>query len=103
MKVLLKNATNKILLNMEVNKSDIVEKSVNTQSSIDTNKEFSRRRNKIIKAVNNKMVGYSSKEVVISKVRWFGKVKLGFNSLNTDLKSIYIKYDSIGRRLWTVW
>lgn len=68
-------------------------------SSIDTNGEFSRRRDIISKEIKTKLdTTYSNKEVVIAKKGLFGKVKLGFKSLGTDLTSIYIKYDSITRR-----
>ena len=83
----------------------ITRKSLSSNITTNTDKEFNIRRNKIIKEVNNQMVGYSSKEVLIDKVGFFGKIKLGFGSFESKLENIYIKYQCLGRRklLWTVW
>ena len=68
-----------------------------TPNTIDTNAEFSRRRDIISREIKTRL-NTSNKKVVIAKKGLFGKIKLGFKSLGTDLSSIYIKYDSITRR-----
>ncbi len=73
--------------------------SSNNASTINTTEEFSNRRRKIIEGVTTELNrGYSSKEVVIARKGWFGKIKLGFGSFGSDIKSIYVKYDGIARR-----
>lgn len=77
-------------------------KGVNNQvrsniTSWNTDKEFNKRRVDITKAIDTQIIGLSNKEVVIGNKGLFGKIKLGFNSLGSDIKSIYIKYDNIGR------
>lgn len=69
--------------------------SINSVHSIDTNEEFRNRRRKIREGIITELNrGYSSKEVVIAKPGIFSKIKLGFKSLDSNLNSIYIKYDS---------
>ncbi len=89
----------------------VVNKHISSEnaSTINTTKEFSNRRHKIIEAVTTEINelnrGYSSKEVVIARKGLFGKIRLGFESFGSDIKSIYVKYDGITRRklLWTLW
>ena len=90
-------------------KSEVVNNLQNERSNVTSwniDKEFARRRELITNAIEAQTGGVlSSKEVVIGKKGFFGKIKLGFESLDSNLKSIYVKYDSIGRRklLWTLW
>ncbi len=62
-------------------KCDSVNKHIssNHASTINTTEEFSNRRRKIIEGVTTELNrGYSSKQVVIARKGWFGKIKLGF-------------------------
>lgn len=85
-------------------KSDgVVKKHISTnRSTRNTAEEFSNRRLKIIKGITSELenLSFSNKEVVIGKKGWFGKIKLGFESFGTDLRSIYVKYGGITRRIW---
>ena len=101
--------SSKVNSNIDGPKSDCVEKkhTSTNRSARNTAEEFSNRRLKRIKGITTELenMGYSNKEVVIGKKGWFGKIKLGFESFGSDLKSIYVKYDGIARRklLWTLW
>ncbi len=90
------------------NSDCVVKKHISTsRSARNTAEAFSNRKLKIIKGITTELenIGYSNKEIEIGKKGWFGKIKLGFESFGTDLRSIYVKYDGITRRklLWTLW
>lgn len=83
---------------VSVKNGAITRKSLSSNITTNTDKEFNIRRNKIVQEVNNQLIGYSSKEVLIEKLGFFGKIKLGFGSIESKLANIYIKYQGLGRR-----
>ena len=60
------------------------------------NNKFNVQRQRVINAVNTLLfTGLICKEVVIGKKSLFSKIKLGFESLNGNINSIYMRYDSM--------
>lgn len=66
---------------------------------INTNAEFNKRKNIILKKIKTKLNNtYFNKEVVIAKKSLFNKIKLDFKSFKSELSFIYIKYNGIIKR-----
>lgn len=69
--------------------------------------DFSKRRHRVRRAyllaeARNRV---TNKEIVVPKPGIYNRIKLGFESLDSKLEKVYIKYHDIAKRkfLWTIW
>jgi len=68
------------------------------------NVDWNVHRNRINVGIQENLVGYSSKEVVIESNKIKGKLKLGFGMFD-DIETVYVKYHDLAKRkfYWKIW